>query len=42
MLYCPYPDCDFSGTEAEVDDHRIETHRDEPQAGSNLSEPTRD
>lgn len=34
---CPYPQCDFAGTEEAVDDHRAYTHRDEPQAGSNLT-----
>lgn len=30
------PQCSFTGTDAEVDDHRaIGTHNDEPQAGSN-------
>lgn len=33
---CPYPDCSFRGSDAEVDDHRVTSHRNEPQAGSNL------
>lgn len=40
MKRCPYPDCTFTGTENEVDDHRIEAHRDEAQAGSNLDGPS--
>ncbi len=37
-VYCPQ--CDFYGTESEVDDHRATgVHNDEPQAGSN--EPNR-
>ena len=36
MKYCPYPGCTFSGTDDEVDEHRIYAHTDEPQEGSNL------
>ena len=35
MARCPYPDCDFEGTEEEVDEHRCYAHRDEKQEGSN-------
>lgn len=35
--WCPYKGCGFGGTDDEVDAHRAENHRDEPQAGSNLS-----
>jgi hypothetical protein len=35
--WCPYPDCDFSGTEDQVDQHRAENHRSEAQEGSNLN-----
>ncbi|WP_053208298.1 hypothetical protein [Jiangella muralis] len=37
MSRCPYPDCRFDGTDAEVDDHRTAAHRDEPQAGGSLA-----
>lgn len=40
MKRCPYPDCTFAGTQAEVDDHRIYDHRDEAQAGSDLDGPS--
>lgn len=40
--YCPYPECSFSGTDDEVDDHRANAHQDEAQQGSNLSERPRD
>lgn len=34
---CPYADCSFTGTDAEVDEHRASgAHNDEPQAGSNV------
>lgn len=37
MMQCPYPECPFTGTDAEVDDHRATgIHNDAPQAGSNL------
>lgn len=37
MKFCPYPGCGFPGTDDEVDDHRVNAHQDEPQAGSNTS-----
>lgn len=39
MKRCPYPDCGFTGTEAEVDEHRTSAHQDEAQAGSNRRGP---
>ena len=34
---CPYHDCGFTGTDAEVDDHRTtQVHAGESQEGSNL------
>lgn len=37
--WCPYPECGFGGTDAEVDDHRTSgIHNDEPQAGANLDQ----
>lgn len=39
--WCPYPDCDFTGTDSEVDDHRTAAHQDEAQQGSNLSQRPR-
>lgn len=34
--HCPYRDCSFTGTDAEVDEHRATgIHDDEPQGGSN-------
>lgn len=37
IVYCPYADCGFTGTDDQVDEHRTSgTHNDEPQAGSNL------
>lgn len=35
-VWCPYPGCDFTGTDDEVDDHRANNHKDEAQQGSNL------
>ena len=29
MKDCPYLDCDFTGTEEQVDDHRAYAHRSE-------------
>lgn len=37
LKWCPYPDCGFNGTDDEVDEHRVDNHRDEAQEGSNLS-----
>jgi hypothetical protein len=30
MIRCPYPDCPFVGTDAQVDDHRVAAHRSDP------------
>ena len=37
MKRCPYKNCGFTGTDAEVDEHRAlpGIHDDQPQAGSN-------
>ncbi len=37
-MRCPYANCDFEGTDREVDDHRTQPgiHDDQPQAGGNL------
>lgn len=36
LRQCPYEGCTFQGTDDEVDEHRTNNHRDEPQAGSNI------
>lgn len=42
MQWCPYPNCEFGGTEKEVDEHRTSgIHNAEPQAGSNLTQRPR-
>ncbi len=41
-VWCPYPQCGFSGTNKEVDGHRADNHQDEAQQGSNLHERPRD
>jgi hypothetical protein len=39
--WCPYNGCTFTGTDDQVDEHRIYAHQNETQAGSNLSQPPR-
>jgi hypothetical protein len=41
-MHCPYQDCPFTGTDAEVDEHRTYAHADEEQQGSNLPSRPRD
>ncbi len=41
-VWCPYPQCGFSGTENDVNAHRVDNHQDERQQGSNLRERPRD
>ena len=41
LRWCPYPHCGFYGSDDQVDEHRANTHREEPQEGSNLTERPR-